>query len=183
MSLKASVLTFLAVLMLCTVAVTPANALQPSPKTYVFLDFDGILIDCVDFTKQGNAFWYFSGVKGVFQTMDMSPYTGTPADSFFWGQVQNANLGGWISRKTNFHGVCEAQGISLYSVDGTNTASCAMVSYARYSNPPVGNFNDSWLAIQLPIKCDPFFGFGAVRGQDPGEALKGALRGKAPSGK
>lgn len=172
MSVRTSLVVFLGVLILSAVAVAPANALQPAPKTYAFLDIDGFLIECIDFTNQGNAFFYFSDRKGVFETLDVSEITGTPGDSVYWGQAQNLDLAGLPSRKTNFHGTCESQGISFYNAGATSYQGCSMMSFNRY---PFGNFNESWLAIQLPVKCDVFFG--AARSEKAGDALMDKVRG------
>ena len=151
----AKVVISLLVILVLAFAVAPARAQQPAPRSYTFYDVAGFLIDCVDFTNAGTAKFYINGRKGNFEAIDASQVTGTPGDSFFWGQVRNVDLAGLFSTRTQFQGACETQGSPFYIFALPSNAACAMVSYNRYD---FGRINESWEAVQMPGSCHAWWG-------------------------
>ncbi len=152
----------LVVLAVCLMAAAPsfAQAVQPAPKSYVAIDPNGSILECFDFNKSGVVWAWSNGRKGNFQTMDISGYTGTPADSLFWGQIQNVFFEGVPVTKLQFTGTCEQQGGAWWGFGGSwGNAACGLTSYMRGTG--CGNFNTSNGMIQVgPVfgNCTGLFG-------------------------
>jgi len=123
----------LVVLAVCLMAAAPsfAQAVQPAPKSYVAINAVGSIQECFDFNKKGVVWAWSNGRKGSFQTMDISGYTGTPADSMFWGQIQNVFFEGLPVSKLQFTGTCEQQGGSWWGFGSWGNASCSLTTYMR----------------------------------------------------
>jgi hypothetical protein len=159
-----SAVVSLVVLAVCLAIAAPglAQDTQPAPKSYVAIDPNGSIIECLDFNKKGVVSAWANGVKGNFQSLDVSGITGTAADSVYFGQIQNIVWEGFFASKLEFHGTCEAQGGSWWGfIPSWGNASCGFTSYMRF---PIGKFNNSSSMIQVgPLfgNCDGLFGAAA----------------------
>ena len=152
----------LVVLAMCLIVTAPAMAqdTQPAPKSYVAIDANGGIQECFDFNKKGVVWAWANGVKGNFQSLDVSGITGTAADSVFFGQIQNIFFEGPVT-KMQFHGTCEAQGGAWWGfIPSWGNASCGLTTYMRFAGG-AGNFNSNYSMIQVgPLfgDCDGLFG-------------------------
>ena len=149
------------VLAVCLIVAAPglAQDTQPAPKSYVAIDANSGIMECFDFNKKGVVYAWANDRKGNFQSMDISGYTGTAADSMFWGQLQNLFFEDALT-KMQFTGTCEAQGGAWWGfIPSWGTASCGLTTYMRFLS---GNrVNSNYTMIQVgPLfgNCDGLFG-------------------------
>ena len=151
----------LMILAVCLMVAAPgiAQDTQPAPKSYVAIDANGGIIECFDFNNKGVVWAWANDRKGNFQSMDISSYTGTPADSLYWGQIQNVIYEGLLVSKIQFTGTCEQQGGAWWGfIPSWGNASCSVTTFMRAGNDRV---NSSGTMIQVgPLfkNCTGLFG-------------------------
>jgi len=152
----------LVVLAMCVLIAAPSLAqdTQPAPKSYVAIDANGGILECFDFNKKGVVYAWANDRRGNFQSLDVSGITGTPADSVYFGQIQNVFFEGPLS-KLQFHGTCEAQGGAWWGfIPSWGNASCGMTTFMRFADG-TGRFNSNASMIQVgPLfgNCTGLFG-------------------------
>lgn len=154
----------LVVLAVCLIVAAPgfAQDTQPAPKSYVAIDANGAIVECFDFNKKGVVYAWANDRRGNFQSLDVSGITGTPADSVFFGQIQNVIFEGPVT-KMQFHGTCEAQGGAWWGfIPSWGNASCGLTTYLRFASSfGFGNVNSNYSMIQVgPLfgNCTGLFG-------------------------
>ena len=152
----------LVILGFCLAVAAPgfAQDTQPAPKSYVAIDPNGAIIECMDFNKKGVVYAWASDRTGNFQSLDVSGITGTPGDSVYFGQIRNVFWEGFFAPRVQFHGTCETQGGAWWGFGGSfGNAACGITSYLRLDG--IGRFANSSGMIQVgPLfgDCDGLFG-------------------------
>lgn len=153
----------LVVLTVCVAIAAPSLAQmpQPSPKSYVAISPNGEIHECFDFNNKGVVWAWANDRKGNFQSLDVSDITGTPADSVYFGQIQNLFFDGNPVSKMEFHGTCEQQGGAWWGfIPSWGNASCGMTVFMRVAGSSA-RFNTNASLIQVgPLfkNCNGLFG-------------------------
>jgi len=153
----------LVILGFCLVVAAPgfAQDTQPAPRSYVLIDLFGSIHECFDFNNKGVVSAWLNNRKGNFESVDISAITGTPADSLYWGQIQNIFFDGVPVSKVQFTGTCEQQGGAWWGFGGDyGNAACSVTSFLRVSGS-TARFNTSSGMIQVgPLfrTCNGLFG-------------------------